>query len=204
MQCVKPKESLEYFRAFCKRLVRFCVIKMQSIAIYRWIARSFQSGIRIKEADERDLKAFYTWYRPSKVEVSVSQDSRSTDFVAQKGSMVIGFAQLVRHSENTDFYEGYWLFGLVVKTRYRGMRIGEKLSQAVIERAKEEGANEILLLVRDNNRPAIDLYHKLGFRIEVVPDLEEQLSGSLKAVEQILHSHPTQSESAKGFRRQVA
>jgi len=173
---VRPKESLEYFRAFCRKLVTFCVREIQGIYVYRWIARSLQFFIEIKEADERELKAFHAWHRPHNNGTSVSKDPRATDFVARKGNKIIGFAQLVRHSENIDFCEGYWLFGLVVKTLHRGMGIGERLGQAVIEKAREEGAKEIFLLVRDNNHQAIELYRKLGFRMKVIPKLEAQLS----------------------------
>jgi len=58
----------------------------------------------------------------------------------------------------------YWLFGLLVRTRYRGAGIGEGLVRTALQRAASEGAAKINLMVWEQNRAAINLYRKIGFR----------------------------------------
>jgi len=169
------------FSCFSKNLVYFCLRTIQGINVYRWIARSLQSGTEIKEADAKDMKAFYAWFRPTNASFPESHDPNVTNFVAKRKNKIIGFVQLVRYPENTSFYEGYWLFCLMVRTLYRGMGIGKSLSQLVIERARAEGAKEILLFVYEDNHRAINLYRKLGFNMKLIPKLEVQLSKELES-----------------------
>ena len=44
-----------------------------------------------------------------------------------------------------------------------------------MQKAKEEGASDLSLLVFENNYEAIRLYKKLGFKIKLIPALKEQL-----------------------------
>ncbi len=55
------------------------------------------------------------------------------------------------------------------------MGIGEALTQEIIARAKEEGAKELLLIVYEDQNPAIYLYRKLGFQIKKYSPLEDDL-----------------------------
>ncbi|HOL18373.1 MAG TPA: GNAT family N-acetyltransferase, partial [Bacillota bacterium] len=63
---------------------------------------------------------------------------------------------------------------------YRGLGAGEKLTKRVIEEAQKRGAAELLLLVNEDNRPAIRLYQKLGFVRAVLPALEPVLEAEKK------------------------
>jgi ribosomal protein S18 acetylase RimI-like enzyme len=49
------------------------------------------------------------------------------------------------------------------------------LTQAVIERARAEGAQTLDLLVFNDNFRAIQLYRKLGFEMHIIQELEPQL-----------------------------
>ncbi len=55
---------------------------------------------------------------------------------------------------------------------YRGLGVGEALTQRVISEARARGATEVLLAVFNDNAPAGSLYRKLGFQRIVVPALE--------------------------------
>jgi len=61
------------------------------------------------------------------------------------------------------------------------MGIGEALVQRVITKAEEEKAPELLCLVFDDNRAALNLYDKLGFQRAVLPALEEKLEAEMRA-----------------------
>ena len=55
-------------------------------------------------------------------------------------------------------------FGISVLKEYCGLGIGEALSKACIECAKEAGYAQLELNVVKDNIPAINLYKKLGFK----------------------------------------
>jgi ribosomal protein S18 acetylase RimI-like enzyme len=99
-----------------------------------------------------------------------------TNFVAKNKEDIVGSIQLVRYNQpSAGDFRGYWLFSLSVKGPYRRLGIGERLALAVINKARAEGAQELSLLVREDQLRAIRLYRKLGFRHKVIPSLEVQL-----------------------------
>ena len=95
-----------------------------------------------------------------------------TNWVARCGVKISGFVQLVYHPEAHFPWVGHWLFSLTVWGRYRGLGIGEKLTRRVIKQARDQGAQDLLLAVFEDNKRAIGLYEKLGFEHVTVPALE--------------------------------
>jgi len=158
---------------FFKRAVILIITRIQGFPSYRKIARLICSGIEIKEADEQAIKEFYACVNPDAK--NLLYNPNVSNFVAKKGRKSVGFTQLIRYHGNETLYPGYWLFSLVVKFLYRGMGIGEKLTQSVIKRARGENAKELSVLVREDNPGAIRLYTKLGFVRNIIPFLEEKL-----------------------------
>ena len=53
---------------------------------------------------------------------------------------------------------------MTVAEKARGLKIGEKLGQAALDRARNAGAKKVFLLSNTKNYQAINLYFKLGFR----------------------------------------
>jgi ribosomal protein S18 acetylase RimI-like enzyme len=158
-----------------KRLVGRSLKEVQGIPAYRRIAKSFRPDVRIALADAEDLRQVRAWFGQGGQRRSAAQDSDVVQLVAKVGSRVVGFVQLARRSGADTAYAGHWLHSLRVSPPYRGMGIGEALTGAVRDRAKEGGAGELLLLVGEDNRAAIRLYRKVGFESIVIPSLEEQL-----------------------------
>lgn len=56
--------------------------------------------------------------------------------------------------------------GIGVLAAYRGQGIGKALMNTALENAKLKGLTRIELTVRENNKPAIALYEKMGFEKE--------------------------------------
>ncbi|MGC8937009.1 MAG: ribosomal protein S18-alanine N-acetyltransferase, partial [Candidatus Methanomethylicaceae archaeon] len=56
------------------------------------------------------------------------------------------------------------VISIAVMKEYRNRGIGYSLMMEGIKRVRECGATEIYLEVRVSNKPAIELYRKLGFR----------------------------------------
>ena len=53
---------------------------------------------------------------------------------------------------------------MTVAEHARGLKIGEKLGEAALERARQSGAKTVFLLSNTKAYQAINLYFKLGFR----------------------------------------
>lgn len=59
----------------------------------------------------------------------------------------------------------YQLYTIDVRERFRRRGVGSALLEAFEERARELGAEEVILQVRVDNRAAVNLYLKHGYRI---------------------------------------
>jgi ribosomal protein S18 acetylase RimI-like enzyme len=88
----------------------------------------------------------------------------ASSFVALEGDEPIGLANLGVRGERT------WLGGVGVVPAQRRKGVGERLTRALLDRARELGAGEMWLEVIVENKPALELYEKLGF--EVTRELE--------------------------------
>jgi acetyltransferase (GNAT) family protein len=77
--------------------------------------------------------------------------------VAWEGEEKVGLANLGLRGERT------WLGGVGVVKAARRRGIGEQLTRALFDQARDAGAREMVLEVIVQNEPAIALYDKLGF-----------------------------------------
>ena len=162
--------------SFGTHAARFLLRCAQSSVIYRRLVRRVSRHAVVRPASAEDVRRAYAWLNATSPAASPAQDQPEvTDFVAEVGSQLAGFVQLVYHPPDHAPYVGYWLFSLNVRARYRGAGIGETLTRAVMAKAKNDGAGELRLLVYSDNLPAIRLYHKLGFWETVVAGLQPQL-----------------------------
>jgi ribosomal protein S18 acetylase RimI-like enzyme len=163
---------MKSFRKIAGTLLRL----LQNVALYRRIGRRVASGITLREATDADQLAVQRWLNPNSNPADVlHHNPNATDWIAEVHGQLAGFVQLVRYPPENAPYTGYWLFSLYTKSRWQGLGIGEALSQAVIERARIEGASVLDLVVYEDNVRAIRLYRKFGFEMYTIPELEPQL-----------------------------
>ena len=80
-------------------------------------------------------------------------------FVEAEGAGIVGACALQKTGPAS-----YELTKMGVRETARGMKAGEFLLAAVIQRARELGADPLYLLTNAKCAPAIHLYEKLGFR----------------------------------------
>jgi ribosomal protein S18 acetylase RimI-like enzyme len=158
-----------------KDVLAYCAGKVQGLAVYRRVARALLFGVQVREAGEEDLRRLSEQTGLGEPSPPPPCSFPATDFVAGRRGKILGHVQVVRRSEESGPHAGHWLSSLYVCTAYRGMGIGERLALKVIEAARAEGAGELLLLVFEDNDPAIRLYRKLGFDLRTVPALEPEL-----------------------------
>ena len=141
------------------------MVKIQRTPLYRAAFGHKRRGMEIQEAAEVDLDQVRRTF-DLEVKTSSPDDHDVTNFVAKKGDKILGFAQLVRHSEANTLDNGYYLFSLNVRLLYRGLGIGRDLAQQVMTRAKREGATELSVITNEDNRTALGLFLELGFHMK--------------------------------------
>jgi DNA-binding MarR family transcriptional regulator/GNAT superfamily N-acetyltransferase len=84
-------------------------------------------------------------------------------FFARIGDKIVGTAALLRVNETT-----YELNKMAVTEEAQSQQAGRKLLDAAVNRAKEMGAKKIILKTDNRLRNAVNLYHKLGFKVTPV------------------------------------
>ena len=92
-------------------------------------------------------------------------------FFARIGDKIVGTTALLRVNETT-----YELNKMAVNEKEQGQQAGRKLLDTAVNRAKEMGANKIVLKTDNRLRNAVNLYRKLGFKIA---KREKTVSGRL-------------------------
>ena len=149
--------------------------RIQSLPSYRRLTRKFLFGVDFGEASQSDLILVQQIVNVDAAILPPDFDSGTTNYVAHIHSRLVGYVQLVRHPPENLPYYGHWLFSLQVWPCWRGMGIGEALTLQVINQSIKEGAQELFLLVGEDNFLAISLYEKHGFQGALIPALEKQL-----------------------------
>ncbi|WP_372365526.1 GNAT family N-acetyltransferase [Candidatus Uabimicrobium sp. HlEnr_7] len=81
-------------------------------------------------------------------------------FFAKYRNEIVGTCALIKHSDGK-----YELAKMAVTENAKGKQIGKKLAIAVIDKAKEIGTSSIFLETNSGLVPAINLYRKVGFKM---------------------------------------
>jgi signal peptidase I len=179
--------------------------KLQGLNLYSFLVKKFIKGDILYECaspdeayplSEEELKLGFekTLYARKK------KQGKSKDFdycfVAKRKGRVAGSVTLTKSPQRDYPYSGWWIFGLGVNRRYRGLGIGEKLLKMAIENAAKNKASEIKLLAFEDAKRARNLYQKLGFRRISIPELDEQLIQEAKKTlrRRIIFSKNVESE----------
>lgn len=160
-------QDLKLYRKLSKNLIKNEIC--YSIATLDDVFSLCQLYRYNKYSDIRDYTEFFREHlnKPHKSEYYL---------IAKSRDKVIGSVTLKRGSKtDSSPYEGWWLSGMLVSWRYRGLGIGEKLTTMAADVAAKHGASEIKLLAFEDAKPAYNLYRKMGFRQTSIPELDKQL-----------------------------
>jgi ribosomal protein S18 acetylase RimI-like enzyme len=114
--------------------------------------------------------------------------------LAMKNNKTIGRVTVGNFSDINSVYQGWWIFDTWVNLRYRGMGIGQRLTQTACDFVARNGALTVQLLVHKNSKPAINLYQKLGFFSISIPKIDRRLKRETKKFgwQQIIMQKPLQ------------
>jgi len=168
-----------------RKIIGNVLEKLQGLNLYSFLAKKFIKGDILYECvspdeayslSEEELELEFE--RTLSARKKKQSKSKDTDycFVAKRKERVAGSVTLTKSPQRDSPYSGWWIFGLGVNWRYRGMGIGEILVKMAIEKAAKNKASEIKLLVFEDAKRARNLYKKLGFHRISIPELDKQLA----------------------------
>lgn len=83
--------------------------------------------------------------------------------VAVQGKQVIGTVSLKKHDMDTRMQYSPWIASLYVRKDYRNKRVGIRLIDAGLEKARDLGMKHIYLYTRVQKH--VDFYTKLGWSV---------------------------------------
>ena len=133
--------------------------------------------------DSPDLSRLYGYKRFPELGDPVEAFNRQLDnlkgigyyLITRVGGRIAGATVIRRFPENESLYTDWWILSVLVRTRYRRAGIGEGLVRMALQKASEEGAAKMNLLVFEHNKEAVNLYRKNGFLQTSIPRLDDQL-----------------------------
>lgn len=154
--------NLSQIRHNIKRGILLYHTRLTNRPIYRHLAKKcFATHVYCRLATQEDIDAICKLYGYDSVDAirSVSAGiSQSITIVALLGRQIIGAVDVY---PNRDKH--WWISGLMVRTLYRGMGIGKRLTMVALQKATDSQADNIGLYAAHGNVPAINLYRQLGF-----------------------------------------
>lgn len=90
-------------------------------------------------------------------------------FFARYADKIVGTASLIKYDRTT-----FELAKLAVTAKYQGMKIGSRLMEKCISRARESGAGKLILCTNHKLSTALALYRKFGFSEVDFKDVQYQ------------------------------
>ncbi|SFA94769.1 Protein N-acetyltransferase, RimJ/RimL family [Lentibacillus halodurans] len=119
-----------------------------------------ESGFMLHEPGERKT----TVEQQKQAIERISFEERSALFVAELDKSLAGFIAVFGGKMKRDQHSAYLALG--VHDAFHGRGIATKLIKYVFEWAEETGISRLELTVIKDNVKAINLYEKMGFRVE--------------------------------------
>lgn len=159
---------------------------LQSWGPYRRLARSVVGArARYRQADERDARTLARLFGQEMLPglpeplgwlaVRVAGKGAGVALMATVGRRPAGVIIAHRFPDDEPLYPGWWLFGPVVRARYRRAGIGGELLRLALEQAVAEGATWVHLLAHNGDVATRDLAKKAGFLPATLPALQTRL-----------------------------
>ncbi len=129
--------------------------------------------LTVHEADSLERKALTRWMNPRRFKAAKTAHV-DYYFIARIDRFILGCVKIIEW-DNKPNYDGFWLYGLIVKSYCRGLGIGEELCKEAIHKTQSLQREHLSLLVHESNFRARALYEKVGFQTTVIPKLQTEL-----------------------------
>lgn len=120
---------------------------------------------------------------PSKPPTSLESIIRASAFIAVENSQCVGLSCVRTGDDNTMGC----ITNVSVDPAYRGQGIGRGLIDASVNYLSGKGVSSIVLMVRQDNRPAIKLYEDFGFEMVESHNLPAGMNGMMLEIKDEVH-----------------
>ena len=135
------------------------LLALQGLRSYRWMMRALFSRC---VAYHVGIPEGGRWLRYHRIydgdDATLHTDRLDFRLLAKVGGTSVGSLECKADAE------GCWIENLHVRIRYRGVGVGSHLLALATTGAARSGARWLLASVEPENRPAVDLFTKMGFR----------------------------------------
>lgn len=174
-------------RSIFLKIINQLLYRVQSVKTYRSVLKYlFSQKIRIIEngsiAEKSQLGQINTGSDSTR-SASEGDITHQWNILVIKSYLMkksLGFLTLQSNPELADLYPDWWIFSMHVTPLVRGAGIGEKLVLYALNKAKELGAVNVYLLVKQNNHRAIALYNKSGFSTCNLEKMQQRLEEEVR------------------------
>ncbi len=175
-----------------KRITYRILLPLHGLKFYRLtVGKLIRKRVHYRVATEADAAVIFQLYGPEafrKDEDPVKTYSRHIRnlkgwgyfLIAIVGKKAVGAIVIRRFPEDAKSYPDWWIFSLLVHVRYRRLGIAKELIRLAVQKAAARGAKRINLWVFEDNKVAINLYHKMGFQQNSIPGLDEQIEEEVR------------------------
>ena len=122
------------------------------IEMYTTLSEKTLHFLRSNEFTPHEVREMYSRVNGEKV-ISI---------VAVNGEKIAGEARLIKYSKTSAE------FGIIVHDLYQNRGIGQALLKKIIEVSKRKGVKRLIGFCTDENKVALHVYQKFGFKVEKV------------------------------------
>ncbi len=165
---------------------RFLISLKRPRPVRLFLRRRIGKHVSYRKANSQDILALSRFYAYHKRPDRCNRVAQLREFLRNLGKngnifmaifhgKIVGAAVLICYPD-THLYPGWWLFDLKVHPCFWGAGIGEGLVSMALKNANELGAHSVNLFTSEKNRPALELYRKVGFGQVTAPSLNTLLS----------------------------
>lgn len=114
----------------------------------------------LPEVEKIESETFKEPWPYEALEYELKENPFCHSFSLEKDGKIVGYAFLHIH----DCYSH--LVNIAIEKKFRGKGVGEHFLRQIIKKAEMSGALNMVLEVREGNVAAVNLYLKLGFKID--------------------------------------
>ena len=108
--------------------------------------------------------------------IKTNLENDNSQFVVLAEDKLVGWCDITPMT-NRPVHKHTGVLGIGLLPSFRGRGIGSKLIEKTINKAQANGLTRIELTVREDNKTAIELYKKFGFKIEGLKKNAELIDG---------------------------
>jgi signal peptidase I len=159
-----------------RKLLSKTNLRLNRFRLVRIVKRRIFPRISYRMGSSSDASSLATFYETDLKELFQNFDQGRKYYLAETRGKVVGGLTAGRAWQGIVRDHHCWIMGLYVVPRCRGTGIAEGLFAKAISALKEQGIDQIFINLFENNKPAFNLYQKLGFVRADMPEVESKIN----------------------------